>query len=241
MPGAAYFPFIRLALARYQPISSPNSHLSNVVLSDIIALSADRWLNVTPSQGDRRVRVAVFGISYDESSAHREASNAPPAARVNPVTLEVGLVPPARVAERTIVEVWLERLDARWGEDFGWTRAGEALVTQRVPAPDVAKKTAATIESVFGGPVNLSTQLETKTLLSSADRARLSPAQITDQIHMWQTLWEGDVTLPSFENARHRLVIAEFEEYLVDDDNPYDRTPTQKGRRLVFVEHVELS
>jgi len=30
-------------------------------------------------------------------------------------------VPPARVAERTVVEVWLEPLDERWGEDFGWT------------------------------------------------------------------------------------------------------------------------
>lgn len=49
------------------------------------------------------------------------------------------------------------------------------------------------------------------------------------------------MTLPSFDGARHRLVIAEFEEYLVDDDRPYDRTPTQKKRRLVFVEHVELS
>ena len=37
--GASYFPFIRLALARYQPISSRNAHLSNVVLADIIALT----------------------------------------------------------------------------------------------------------------------------------------------------------------------------------------------------------
>ncbi len=42
-----YFPFIRLALARYQPISTPGAHLSNVVLADFMALSADRWLNVT--------------------------------------------------------------------------------------------------------------------------------------------------------------------------------------------------
>ena len=155
-PGAAYFPFIRLALARYQPVSSPGAHLSNVVLSDIIALTADRWLNVTPAQGDRRVRVAVFGVSYDESSGHHEASRAPPAPRVDPVTLEVGIVPPARVAERTVVEVWLERLEERWGEDFGWVRVSEALVTQRVPSPAIATKTAATIESVFGGPIALS-------------------------------------------------------------------------------------
>jgi hypothetical protein len=37
------------------------------------------------------------------------------------------------------------------------------------------------------------------------------------------------------------LVIAEYEEYLVDDDQPYDGIPTEKGRRLVFVEHVEFA
>jgi hypothetical protein len=42
-------------------------------------------------------------------------------------------------------------------------------------------------------------------------------------------------------SARYRLVIAEYEEYLADDSRPYDRVPTAKGRRLVFVEHVELT
>ena len=222
------------------PISSPGAHLSNVVLSDIISFTPDRWLNVTPAADDRRVRVAVFGVSYDESSGHHEASPAPPTTRVNHVTNQIEIVPPARVAERTVVEVWVERLDERWGEDFGWVRVSEALVTQRVPSPAVAPKTPVTIESIFGSPSALSTRLETKTLLSSADQTRLSPATIVDHIHAWQTLWEGDVTLPSLDSARHRLVIAEFEEYLVDDDQPYDRTPTQKSRRLVFVEHVEL-
>jgi hypothetical protein len=238
--GAAYFPFIRLALARYQPVSSPRAHLSNVVLSDIVALTADRWLNVTPAQNDRRVRVAVFGVSYDESSGHHEASAAQPTTRVNPVTGQINIVSPARVAERTVVEVWLERLDERWGEDFGWTRVSGALITQRVPSP-AAATTPATIESIFGRPIAQSAMRETTTLLSSSDQARLSPAQIIDKIKVWQAQWEGDVTLPSFDGARHRLVIAEFEEYIVDDDRPYDRTPTRKGRRLVFVEHVELS
>jgi len=86
----------------------------------------------------------------------------------------------------------------------------------------------------------LSANLETKTLVSSADAARLSPAPIIDKISLWKTLWEGDVTLPPADGARYRLVVAEYEEYLVDDDRPYDRTPTQKGRRLTFVEHTEL-
>jgi hypothetical protein len=56
------------------------------------------------------------------------------------------------------------------------------------------------------------------------------------------TLWEGDVELPAgaAPGARSRLVVAEFEEYLTDDDRPYDNVPTNKDRRLVFIEHVEL-
>jgi hypothetical protein len=42
------------------------------------------------------------------------------------------------------------------------------------------------------------------------------------------------------ETVRHRLVITEYEEYLVDDAVPYDKIPTKKNRRIVFVEHVEL-
>jgi hypothetical protein len=219
-PGAAYFPFIRLALARYQPVSSPGAHLSNVVLSDIIALTPDRWLNVTPADNDQGVRVSVFGVSYDESSGHHEA--------------------PTRVAERSIVEVWLERLDEHWGEDFGWVRVNEAVVTQRVPASAAAPQAAVTIESILGRPIAASARLESATPSPWVDVARLSASHLFERIQAWQTLWDGDVTLPPNSEGRHRLVIAEYEEYLVDDEHPYDRVPTRKDRRLVFVEHIEI-
>jgi hypothetical protein len=54
-------------------------------------------------------------------------------------------------------------------------------------------------------------------------------------------LWEGTVTLPPNAQDRYRLVVAEYEEYLIDDATPYNPTPSAKGRRLVFVEHVPLS
>ena len=132
--GAAYFPFIRLALARYQPTSSPGAHLSAIVLSDIIAVAPDRWINVTPASDTRTARVALFGVGYDESSGHREASKAPSSVRIDPVTSLIEMVAPAPVSGRTVVEVSLERFDPSWGEDFGWQRVDNALVTQRVPA-----------------------------------------------------------------------------------------------------------
>jgi hypothetical protein len=62
---------------------------------------------------------------------------------------------------------------------------------------------------------------------------------LVDKLFGFLTLWQGTVTLPA-DDARFRLVVAEYEEYLVDDSRPYDVVPTQKGRRLVFVEHVDL-
>jgi hypothetical protein len=71
--GASYYPFIRLALARYQPTSVPGAHLSKVVLADFMPLVSDRWLNVSQTQEARTRRVAVFGSTYGDSSAHVEA------------------------------------------------------------------------------------------------------------------------------------------------------------------------
>jgi hypothetical protein len=36
-------------------------------------------------------------------------------------------------------------------------------------------------------------------------------------------------------------VIAEYEEYLIDDETPYNAIPTKKDRRVVFIEQVELT
>jgi hypothetical protein len=240
--GNAYFPFVRLALSRYQPVSVPRAHLSNPVLADIMALTADRWLNLTPATDSRELRVAVFGVSYDESSAHNEAEHSLAMSSVDPLTGSVRTLTPAKVAERSIVEVWVERLSPEWGEDFGWYRVGDAIIIQRTPTLEsgVSTTTLAASESVLGQAASVAARLRPREGVASTVAAEVHAASVTDLIHRWQTLWEGTVTLPDRE-ARHRLVIAEYEEYLVDDDRPYDRIPTKKGRRLVFVEHVEVA
>jgi hypothetical protein len=239
--GGAYFPFIRLALARYQPSSSSGAHLSNVVLSDIIALTADRWLNVTPLADDGRVRVAVFGVGYDASSGSTEASHAPASAHIDRLSGAVAMRRAAPISERSVVEVWLEELDERWGDDFGWRRIESPLITQRVPRPATAGfSERVTLESVLGRSVP-SIEPVARDLVSGAAQSHLSAHTVVDSLHLWQTLWDGDLTVPPPTGARRRLVIAEYEEYIVDDERPYDRTPTKTGRRMVFVEHVELA
>ncbi len=63
--GASYFPFVRLALARYQPHSVPNAHLSRVVLADFVQLTANRSASLTrPKKSSDTFTIAVSGQSY---------------------------------------------------------------------------------------------------------------------------------------------------------------------------------
>jgi hypothetical protein len=60
--GNAYFPFIRLALTRFQPNSVRGAHLSRVVLADFIQLTADRSASISFDGADATaLTIAVCG------------------------------------------------------------------------------------------------------------------------------------------------------------------------------------
>jgi hypothetical protein len=63
--GQTYFPQVRLALARYQPGSIPDAHLSRVVLLDFCQVAPDRTVTVLrdPS-APARATVSLTGPSY---------------------------------------------------------------------------------------------------------------------------------------------------------------------------------
>jgi hypothetical protein len=68
--GEAYFPFVRLALARYQPQSLPGAHLSRVVLADFAQLLPDRSASITFDPIDpTSLELAVNGLTYGGSAA----------------------------------------------------------------------------------------------------------------------------------------------------------------------------
>lgn len=120
--GASYWPFIRLALARYQPVSIDGAHLSEVVLADFMPLTADRWLTVNRTSNRRTRHVTVFGRSYSDSSGHAEAESAPSISLIDNITGTVSTRTPATVSPTAVIDVWIERLDPARGEDFGWQR-----------------------------------------------------------------------------------------------------------------------
>ncbi len=73
--GVSYFPFVRLALARFQPWSIADCHLSRVVLTDFIQLVPDRTLDVRWI-GPNKVRVKIYGPAPTETWTSRVFSSA---------------------------------------------------------------------------------------------------------------------------------------------------------------------
>lgn len=74
--GNSYMPFVRLALARYQPISVPGAELSRVVRAEFAQLAPDRTASITTSAigGVNTFKIVVTGITYEQSSATFAAS-----------------------------------------------------------------------------------------------------------------------------------------------------------------------
>ena len=233
--GMSYFPFIRLALARYQPVVAHHTaHLSNVVLADFMPLVPDRWLNVTQTSDPRTRQINVFGNTFTDSSSHKEAKFAPVEKRRLPNGREI-YMQAIDVAQSSVVEVWVERLDHMLGEDFGWKRESGAVVRPSKTQPHQPAVSPA-------GSPGAKPHARAADLLQYREFEALAEEELIGYVIATPTLWEGTVTLPQSPDAsaRFRLVIAEYEEYLVDDAEPYDRIPTAKDRRIVFIEYVEL-
>ncbi len=106
--GTAYFPFIKLALARYQPYSLPGLELSSVVMADFVQLAPDRFASVTVGADGRTVTAAVSGQTYSANDASKPAT----------VTMQ------------------FEELLAGKDAEIGWMAVGdEEEMTRFVPTP----------------------------------------------------------------------------------------------------------
>jgi hypothetical protein len=108
-PGATYWPFIRLAVARYQPHSLSNCHLSRVIMTDFIQVAPDRTAEVA-RYGDT-VTVTVRGAS-GYNVVVKDAAR---------TVLDPDPHPPAA---GTTMRVTLQRREPGVDSDVAWTRVG---------------------------------------------------------------------------------------------------------------------
>jgi hypothetical protein len=109
--GDSYFPFVRLALARYQVHSLPNAHLSRVVMSDFIQLAPDRAAELLLSRNSAAITVRGF-------SGRNSVADISPFPLGDPRLLGPGTAP------NTTMRVVLERQLPGVPGDLGWERVG---------------------------------------------------------------------------------------------------------------------
>lgn len=128
-PGTAYSPFIRLALARYQPYSvetppaadgkpRANVHLSRVVLAEFAQLAPDRSATVT-FESDTGVRVAIAGTGIFGNSVEVAVETQRP-----DLPTELG---------------WVEDGQAKIGELLAAVKKGPRRFDVTLPAPRGSK------------------------------------------------------------------------------------------------------
>jgi hypothetical protein len=122
--GSSYTPFVRLALARYQPHALIDAKLSRVVLADFAQLTPDRSLVVASDPYfPQRLRVTLSGVAPRGPRPLLHAEPQPPQPAQSP----------------TEVRVRVQRRDPDVATDLGWRDVPSDMVTlseSRSAAPD---------------------------------------------------------------------------------------------------------
>jgi hypothetical protein len=216
---------VRLALARYQPVSLENCHLSNVVLSDFMTLANDRHLSLSHTAKSQQYSLHLMGNSYSNNSGFEESPNLSQ-------PLPGGQTKLPDIRSSTVVKVWVEKLNPALGEDLGWQPDDSAQVSENGRSIGSVKRVASKITATD--------RKLAKQLLKQRDFQALQSQDLLQSAFAAPTLWKGTVQLTHKDSMKRRLVIAEYEQYLVDDANPYDGFASKRGERLVFVEHINL-
>ncbi len=117
-PGATFWPFVRLAVCRYQPDSIPGCHLSAPYRCDFVQLPPERTTSVSRTD-DRHVRVVVSGPVGVREVERRER-----------VVRSSDAFAQAVDANRVVVAS-LQRRDPTIPSDLGWQTIATEKLTVR--------------------------------------------------------------------------------------------------------------
>lgn len=219
-PGEAYFPFIRLALARYQPHSITGCELSSVAMASFQQLSADRVAIVTPAGGpfNRLRRIQIYGRLPSEGFSLPKAGN---------------------------IQVRLQRLQPGSDPDLDWRDTAHGVPPP--PGPDfdlgLGIRRVARSASAFD-TARASLTVEQRQLLRQGERIERADIQL--QLERFPPLFdlllppiihEEVILLPEHGDDRLRFLITETERYRTErDDGTTSPTPVD---RIVFATAME--
>ena len=222
-PARTYFPFIRLALARYNPISVDGAHLSDIVLTEFVQLTPDRFVVVTRKSGGTKADISVYG-PLPENAANLAASGAG-----------------AFTAEA-------QTLSANGDPDLDWRTINNpfipglqqlSLSPQEAASPNLSARRAVTPPARSEPRVSDRTRREFDRLIAE-ERFReiiIRP----DLLALWNRplIWQGEIDLPRRPpGGRRRVMITERERYRARERNAPN--PNRWGERIVFMEAIEI-
>lgn len=126
-PGQVYCPFVRLALARYQPSSIAGLELSRVVLADYVQLLPQRTVGVQPVPRDpNSFTLAVTGLTYAGSAWSPGPLDLDPDAFI--------LNPPPEMTPPDLIQVTVEQRIAGAPDEAGWQPAGTGTAVRPLVA-----------------------------------------------------------------------------------------------------------
>jgi len=214
-PGAAYFPFVRLALARYQPHSIPGHHLSSVVMASFQQLAPDRVATLTPEAGGR-VRVQVHGVT--------------------PLT-------GASVPRGGVVKVQLQRLPSGADPSLDWADTPQAPAVRLAAPVGSARTAAARKSSVRAKRVSMSVAMQRRVAeaLTAIEHGDLDILVREPDILKWllpPLIHEEVLRLPAAGSDRLRILVTESESYWTEVEN--GGRSTTPANRIVYAAAIDL-
>lgn len=261
----SYYPFIRLALARYQPDSLPDAKISRVVQTDYAQVVPNRTLTVTKN-GDRAFDVALYGPAPDAPFPNRvevelqvhdgtvegdlgwtplPGSSEQP----NPVILRPGF-PDESTIPAGIPEGLLR------GRIFSVVdRETDTAPTRVQPVPPDSEGEVPAVDA--GAALHFASVIERRNLplVDASAMGEIVPRGVSDELVMkfpvallsgYET-WSGSITVPEGVRGKVRLLVCEFEHFAADPEvGKLDRDeiePKIDGPyldRIVYADTVEL-
>jgi hypothetical protein len=217
-PGRSYFPFVRLALARYQPKSiswggkdAGDVKLSRVVLADFAQLAPDRFASVTFAS-DTTLNIAVTGSTYSESGADKYAP-----------------------------QVQRSQLQGKNSPSI----KREVQATQMARDPSITNRLKTAVMPQGGGStVEVSLETSPRGGMDSLDWVPLPDSTVSLKRNAGKNGWFGQITLPASRGSRrYRLVIKEYEWFITDSQDTDLTRPKlniQTEPRLVYADVLEI-
>lgn len=224
-PTGTYYPFVRLALSRYNPISVYRAHLSAMALTEFQQLTPDRLVVVTKSASAGTAHIAVYGVAGQKMNI----------ARLEPDRFEA------------VTQV----LSAGADPDLGWrTVEADELSTPQLTARPAQSSTSARRAAPLttarrAAPVNNALRLEAERALEAEDLNALVARPDLMIALQPPLLWETEIVLPERPTGGSRRILVTEKEYYIrqfDDLGAKSgiSTATQLGGRVVYMETLDI-